>query len=778
MNAFFPGARSLHLSDVRLDLPRGSSRRTKQRYLCVAALALILGVTVSCLVAAEATAPTVVTGRATNVTATSATLTSIVSPNGAESGAGFEYGRDTTYGTGIGSLAGSGSTEGTYDFQLTIQGLTENTLYHYRAVAGNSAGSSYGEDRTFVAGNNPPIAQHDDFELPPGFGPFVLRVLANDSDVERTPLHVTDATSPAHGTVAIINDGGEISYQLTEPTYIGEDSFTYVVSDGASTDSATVVVHLPLREPILSALFSKGDAVPGAGSPGSNVPADATFDRLGLPSINDAGEVTFRAQIASSEGARAIIFGPRLDDVPAVLITTGDNAPASDGTPTGLTFATFKHPLINDVGAVAFLATLSGEDVNASNDVGIWTNEGGVLRLVARAGDVAPGLSGEGAVFGRFLSVALGDSAYALDEDALAPPAVAFVAQLEAGRGGVTAANDLGLWAYRRGESGSPLRSVLREGTLLDLRPGDAYPGKTVLSFIALQPMPGAAGQGHGVGFSRHNRASDEVLALVKFTDATQAIVEFRIAADISTFTVAETGEVGAPSLKFQSFSVPTQSFDGQNAFIAKFQRDPEEEVGSRAQRAVYVANDLDALHTFRMVSSGDPLPENNDASFARFQTVVNNGHGNYAILASVAGTGINIANDTGIWRDSIDGLRPLIREGSPAPGVENTIFLRFISLAMPDDGRAIFKARVRNESTLERSRGIWFTDESNVLRLLIREGDSIPGRTGSPVQSFSALEYVNGSPTQSRTFNKAGDGIFRARFADGSQALIKAVLP
>ena len=535
----------------------------------------------------------------------------------------------------------------------------------------------------------------------------------------------------------------------------------------APVTNATVAEQVSTGEPTMTVLFKKGDRVPGR---------DATFERFGLPSTNDAGSVAFRARIVSAEGTRAVIYGPQSEGTDGVLFTSGENAPANDGTPTGLTFVNFRHPLLNDVGAIAFLATILGEGVNASNDVGIWTNEGGLLRLVAREGDAAPGVSG--AVFAHFVSVAFGDGAYAIAEENVAPPAVAFVAQLEAGRGGVNTANDLGLWIYKRGHDPS-FRLLLREGSPLLFRTDDTFPGKTVLSFIALQPMPGAPAQGHGVGFNRHSWAHDEVLALAKFTDGTHAIAEFRIGPDFSVLAVAKTGE----PTEFNSFGVPTQSFDGQNAYIANFQVAPGEEPGPITPSAVYVANDLDGPSVHHIVSAGEPLPENNEVSFGRFQNLVNNGHGSYAFLATVAGTGITSANDVGIWRNSIDGIVPVVREGSSAPGVDNAIFRKFLSIAMPDNGRAIVKAKARNESTLERTLGIWFTsegfaDDANTLKLLVRQGDFIAGTSGSPLQSFSALEYVSGSPTQARSFNNLGDFIFRATFADGSQALLKATLP
>ena len=342
---------------------------------------------------------------------------------------------------------------------------------------------------------------------------------------------------------------------------------------------------------------------------GSNVPQGATFERFGFPSISDAGGVAFRAQISSEEGAHIVLIGPTSETNAALLIKTGDAAPAADGGVTGLTFANLQHPLLNNRNEIAFLAKVAGNDVTGSSDEGIWTNEGGLLRMIAREGDIAPGVPGAGAAFEDFISVAFGHGGTIFQEELTLPAVVAFVAQLENGRGGVTSANDLGLWVHRRGAEESALRLLLREGTVLDLQPEDAFPGRTVLSFLALQPLAAAFGQGHGVGFNRHGRATEEVLALVRFTDATQAIVEFQVGTDVSVRGIAETGQTTFSDLTFKGFGMPTQSGEGQNGFLAKFQSDPEKEIGAGTNSALYVANDLDTPTAFRIISEGAPVP-------------------------------------------------------------------------------------------------------------------------------------------------------------------------
>ena len=91
----------------------------------------------------------VTTGAATDVAQTSATLNGTVNPNGESTNYYFEYGTDTSYGSTTESTsAGSGTTNVSVSVEIT--GLTSGTTYHFRLVATNSSGTTYGIDVTFV----------------------------------------------------------------------------------------------------------------------------------------------------------------------------------------------------------------------------------------------------------------------------------------------------------------------------------------------------------------------------------------------------------------------------------------------------------------------------------------------------------------------------------------------------------------------------------------------------------------------------------------------------
>jgi len=103
-------------------------------------------------------APTAITNPASAVGPETATLNGTANANGASTTVTFEYGPDTNYGTTI--TADQSPVTGITDTPVsnTITGLVSSTTYHYRVVATNLSGTTYGTDMTFTAGAVPPTA--------------------------------------------------------------------------------------------------------------------------------------------------------------------------------------------------------------------------------------------------------------------------------------------------------------------------------------------------------------------------------------------------------------------------------------------------------------------------------------------------------------------------------------------------------------------------------------------------------------------------------------------
>ena len=92
------------------------------------------------------------TGAATSVAQTTATLNGTVNPEGLSTTFYFEYGKTQNYGQTSDAPPGPSlgtTTPGDQPASAPISGLSQDTTYHYRLVAVNSNGTSYGVDRTF-----------------------------------------------------------------------------------------------------------------------------------------------------------------------------------------------------------------------------------------------------------------------------------------------------------------------------------------------------------------------------------------------------------------------------------------------------------------------------------------------------------------------------------------------------------------------------------------------------------------------------------------------------
>jgi hypothetical protein len=96
---------------------------------------------------ADAAAPIVLTGGASSIGQNSATIAGVVDSQGEATTYGFEVGELGGYGSPVGL---GGIAAGQEALTVTLAGLTPGTTYHYRVVASNLDGTSYGPDQAFT----------------------------------------------------------------------------------------------------------------------------------------------------------------------------------------------------------------------------------------------------------------------------------------------------------------------------------------------------------------------------------------------------------------------------------------------------------------------------------------------------------------------------------------------------------------------------------------------------------------------------------------------------
>jgi hypothetical protein len=139
-----------HFTDVQVDGAKRRAGRLRARQsralLGTALLAALVLLAASATAAQAATPPKVSTKAAHEVSFGSAVLTGSVNPNGADTSYYFQYGiKKQTYGSQT-AIADAGAGTKAVAVRLPISGLQPLTVYHYRLVAVNSVGTTFGDD--------------------------------------------------------------------------------------------------------------------------------------------------------------------------------------------------------------------------------------------------------------------------------------------------------------------------------------------------------------------------------------------------------------------------------------------------------------------------------------------------------------------------------------------------------------------------------------------------------------------------------------------------------
>lgn len=141
-----------------------------------------------------------------------------------------------TGGNGSATLNSDGSLRFT-----PASGFTGTTSLNYSIADGRGGSASALVSVSVTASNLAPVATNDVASMS-SRGSLVIAVLNNDRDPEGAVLKVVAVTQGSKGSVSI-NASGSLTYSPGK-SFRSSDSFSYTISDGSKTASATVQVSL------------------------------------------------------------------------------------------------------------------------------------------------------------------------------------------------------------------------------------------------------------------------------------------------------------------------------------------------------------------------------------------------------------------------------------------------------------------------------------------------------------------------------------------------------
>jgi hypothetical protein len=238
-------------------------------------------------------------------------------------------------------------------------------------------------------------------------------------------------------------------------------------------------------------------------APGTD--SGVVFQSVGSMRIDAADHIAFNGWL-SGPGATPENARGIWSDVGGSLspvVRAGEHAP---GTPSGVSFSDFDEVLMSSSGKIAFNAHLIGGGPDWDYNDTVWSNSSGMLRLVARRGDALPGTNG----------IVIGGAGDAMINDA---GQVAFP-------GSVLLPGDSYFYESLCAEDkAGVLHLVAREGGQIEVAPGDV---RTIKSFdFVLGDSDGLNGDGSPLAFNGRG----QITFSANFTDGTSGIFISDVAA-------------------------------------------------------------------------------------------------------------------------------------------------------------------------------------------------------------------------------------------------------
>ncbi len=425
------------------------------------------------------------------------------------------------------------------------------------------------------------------------------------------------------------------------------------------------------------------------------------------------------------------------EPIPSALgdVVTAGDAPGANGTTNIGEFSVLRRGgFLAENGHLVFPGFLqvgSGSPaVTAANASGIWKTAGGNLFLVARTGTVVPDLPGS-----QFATV---PEVPGLSESG----EVSLLSTLAIGSGGVTTANDTGLWSEI---GGGGLRLLLREDDNVP-----SLPGVKVGAFAS------------GVfATARTGASAGEAVFSVTYKGASSKTALLRTSVSGATTTVsvvAQEGEVAPGTSPAANYVSVAGSYSDPGRMDAQ---------GNFVYSALTTSGNKEGIW-YQPVAGGTPnkvffagetAPGTGGATFARLQRPSMGSNGFISFRASLNLNGDNAANarNDGIWNGSAANpasFTCVLRRGDGVAKVSNLPVGSLVGNPwggwLTNSNLGAWRAWLDVDgdgisSTADGDVNAIFANLSGAMQLAVKVGDAAPGTTGATFSGFD-LPMVGGS--------------------------------
>ena len=211
--------------------------------------------------------PSLITGSASAITTTTATLAGNISDIGCSAIAayGIEYSTTNGFPNGTGTQVASSNLAGG-NFTSSLTGLTANTTYYYKAYATNAGGTAYGAQQSFsTAAPPPPVLTASALA---GFANYCINTTSGSNSFTLSGTNLTSAD---------VTIGPLTGYSFST-TSNGTFTSTLIVSSASVSAGQTIYVRFT---PVNVQSYNGNIPVSGGGATSINVPVTGSGINIG-----------------------------------------------------------------------------------------------------------------------------------------------------------------------------------------------------------------------------------------------------------------------------------------------------------------------------------------------------------------------------------------------------------------------------------------------------------------------------------------------------------------